>query len=165
MAVVTLKGNPFNTKGELPKVGDKASNFTLVRNDLSEVNLENYAGQKKILSIFPSLDTPTCATSVRTFNKNAAELKDVVVLNISMDLPFAQARFCGAEGIDKVETLSAFRSNFGKEYNVEFVDGPLKGLLSRSIVILDENNNVIYSEQVAETADEPNYQEALKALK
>ncbi len=165
MAVVTLQGNPFNTVGELPKMGDKINNFNLVRNDLSEVNLETYAGKKKILSIFPSLDTPTCATSVRTFNKNAAELKDVVVLNISMDLPFAQARFCGAEGIDKVETLSAFRSNFGKEFNVEFVDGPLKGLLSRSIIILDENNNVIYSEQVAETANEPNYQEALKALK
>ena len=131
----------------------------------SEANLETYAGKKKILSIFPSLDTPTCAMSVRTFNKNASELQNVAILNISADLPFAQGRFCGAEGIDKVETLSTFRSNFGSEYNLEFTDGPLKGLLSRSIIILDENNKVIYSEQVAETADEPNYAAALKALK
>ncbi|MCK5883729.1 MAG: thiol peroxidase [Bacteriovoracaceae bacterium] len=165
MAVVTLHGDAFNTQGELATVGTQAKDFSLVRNDLSEANLETFAGKKKILSIFPSLDTPTCAMSVRTFNKNASELQNVVILNISADLPFAQGRFCGAEGIDKVETLSTFRSNFGSEYNLEFTDGPLKGLLSRSIIILDENNKVIYSEQVAETADEPNYEAVLKALK
>jgi len=165
MAKITLKGNECNTSGTLPKVGSKAPNFTLVKNNLSEVNLDTYKGKKKVLSIFPSLDTPTCATSVRTFNKNAAELKNVVVLNISMDLPFAQTRFCGAEGIDKVETLSAFRSSFMEDYSVDIVDGPLKGLCSRAIVILDENNKVLYTEQVKEIADEPNYQAALKALK
>jgi len=165
MAQITLKGNACNTMGNLPAVGETAPNFTLVKNDLSEVTLENYAGKKKILSIFPSLDTPTCATSVRTFNKNATELGDIAVLNISFDLPFAQSRFCGAEGIDKVETLSAWRSNFAKDYNLLITDGPLSGLCSRAIIVLDENNKILHTEQVSEIADEPNYGAALSALK
>ena len=131
MASITLKGNPVNTSGNLPAVGTKAPELKLIRNDLSEVNLSAWDGKKKILSIFPSVDTGTCATSVRTFNKNASELEGVAVLNISADLPFAQARFCGAEGIDKVETLSTFRSNFAKDWGLEMTDGPLTGLCSR----------------------------------
>jgi thiol peroxidase len=165
MTQITLKGNPINTNSELPAVGSTVNDFTLIRNDLSEANLETYAGQKKVLSIFPSLDTPTCATSVRNFNKNAAEITNAVVLNISADLPFAQKRFCGAEGIDKVETLSTYRSNFASDYGLEITDGPLKGLCSRAIIVLDENNKVLYTEQVGEIADEPNYASALEALK
>ena len=165
MTQITLKGNAINTNGTLPANGTDAPALNLIANDLSEKTLENYAGKKKILSIFPSLDTPTCATSVRTFNKNAAELENVVVLNISADLPFAQKRFCGAEGIDKVETLSTYRSNFAKDWNLEIIDGPLAGLCSRAIIVLDENNKVIYTEQVGEIADEPNYEGVLKALK
>lgn len=165
MTQITLKGNAINTTGTLPAVGTTAPAINLVRNDLSEATLETFAGKKKILTVFPSVDTPTCATSVRTFNKNAAELTDVVVLNISADLPFAQKRFCGAEGIDKVETLSTFRSTFAKDYGLEFADGPLLGLCSRAIIVLDENNVVLHAEQVAETADEPNYEAALSSLK
>ena len=165
MAKITLKGNPVNTIGNLLAVGSKAPNFNLVTNGLGMANLENYQGKRKVLSIFPSLDTPTCATSVRTFNKNAAELKNVVVLNISADLPFAQARFCGAEGIKNVETLSTFRSTFAKDFQVEIVDGPLAGLCSRAIYVLDENNKVLYTEQVKEIANEPNYAAVLNALK
>lgn len=165
MAKITLKGNSVNTIGNLLNVGSTAPNFKLINNSLGEVNLENYKGKRKVLSIFPSLDTPTCATSVRTFNKNAAELENVVILNISADLPFAQGRFCGAEGIKNVETLSTFRSNFSKDYNVEIIDGPLTGLCSRAIYVLDESNKIIYTEQVAEIADEPNYAAVLKALK
>lgn len=165
MAKITLKGNPVNTIGNLLAVGSKAPNFKLVTNSLGVVELENYKGKRKVLSIFPSLDTPTCATSVRTFNKNAAELKNVVVLNISADLPFAQGRFCGAEGIKNVETLSTLRSSFAKDYQVEIIDGPLAGLCSRAIYVLDENNKVLYTEQVKEIADEPNYAAVLNALK
>ena len=165
MTQITLKGNPINTCGELPAAGSTAPNFTLVRNDLSEATLETYAGKKKVLSIFPSLDTPTCATSVRTFNQNAAELGDVAVLNISYDLPFAQGRFCGAEGIDKVETLSAWRSTFAEDYGLKIVDGPLAELCSRAIIVLDENNKVLHAQQVPEIVDEPDYQAALTALK
>ena len=124
MASITLKGNPVNTQGNLPAVGENAPTLNLVRNDLSEVNLSAWDGKKKILSIFPSVDTGTCATSVRTFNKNASELEGVAVLNISADLPFAQSRFCGAEGIDKVEVLSSFRSSFAKDWGLEMTDGP-----------------------------------------
>lgn len=165
MATITLKGNPVHTVGELLKVGSKAPDFKLVNNGLGEVSLENYQGKRKVLSIFPSLDTPTCATSVRTFNKNAAELNNVVVLNISADLPFAQGRFCAAEGIKNVETLSTLRSNFAKDYAVEITDGPLAGLCSRAIYVLDENNKILYTEQVKEIADEPNYSAVLQALK
>ena len=165
MAAITLKGNAFNTSGTLINTGSKAVEFKLVKNDLSEAYLESYLGKRKVLNIFPSLDTPTCATSVRTFNKEAASLDNTVVLNISADLPFAQARFCGSEGIDNAETLSTYRSSFSKDYNLEITDGPLMGLCSRAVIILDESNNVIYTEQVGEIVDEPNYAEAIKVLK
>ncbi|MBT3583651.1 MAG: thiol peroxidase [Halobacteriovoraceae bacterium] len=165
MASITLKGNPINTLGTIPAKGDSAPAFSLVANDLSEATLETFAGKKKVLNIFPSVDTPTCATSIRTFNKNAAEMGNTAVLNISLDLPFAQKRFCGAEGIDHVQTLSAFRSTFLEDYSLKIVDGPLKGLCSRVIIVLGENNEVLHSEQVSEIADEPNYQNVLAALK
>ena len=165
MATVTLKGNELHTLGNLPGNGTQAPNFTLVKNDLSTVELSDYKGQKVVLNIFPSIDTGTCAQSVRQFNQEAAELSNTKVLCISKDLPFAQARFCGAEGIDKVETLSDFRDgNFGKSYQVEFTDGPLQGLLSHSVVVVNEAGEVVYTEQVAETVDEPNYKAALEAL-
>ena len=165
MATVTLKGNEIHTMGSLPANGSKAPNFTLVKNDLSTASLSDYLGQKVVLNIFPSVDTGTCAQSVRQFNQEAAELDNTKILCISKDLPFAQARFCGAEGIDKVETLSDFRDgNFGKAYHLEFTDGPLQGLLSRCVVVLDENGTVLYAEQVPETIDEPNYKAALEAL-
>lgn len=165
MATVTLKGNEIHTIGNLPENGTQAPSFTLVKNDLSTTGLSDYKGQKVVLNIFPSIDTGTCAQSVRQFNQEAAELDNTVILCISKDLPFAQARFCGAEGIDQVETLSDFRDgNFGKSYKVEFTDGPLQGLLSRSVVVVNENGEVIYSEQVSETVDEPNYKAALEAL-
>jgi len=165
MASITLKGNPVHTSGDLPKVGAPAPNFKLVRNDLSEVSLETFAGKKKVLSIFPSIDTPVCATAVRTFNQKAAAAGNAVVLNISADLPFALKRFCGAEGIDKVETLSAFRGEFSKDYGVRIADSPLAGLCARAIVVLDEQNKVVYTEQVPEITQEPNYEKALAALK
>ncbi len=165
MTKIKLKGNEINTKGDLPKVGGTVADFTLVKNDLAEATLNSYVGKRKILSIFPSLDTEVCASSVRSFNKNASELSNVAVLNISMDLPFAMGRFCAAEGIDNVETLSAFRSSFVKDYNVEIIDGPLKGLCSRAVVILDENNKVLYVEQVPEITQEPDYGAALSSLK
>lgn len=165
MATVTLKGNEIHTIGNLPENGSQAPGFTLVKNDLSTASLANYKGQKVVLNIFPSIDTGTCAQSVRQFNQEAAELDNTKILCISKDLPFAQSRFCGAEGIDKVETLSDFRDgNFGKAYQVEFTDGPLQGLLSRSVVVLNANGQVVYSEQVPETVDEPNYKAALEAL-
>ncbi|MCR9226599.1 MAG: thiol peroxidase [Flavobacteriaceae bacterium] len=165
MATVTLKGNEIHTLGNLPENGSQAPSFTLVKTDLSTTSLSDYKGKKVVLNIFPSIDTGTCAQSVRQFNQEAAELDNTKILCISKDLPFAQARFCGAEGIDKVETLSDFRDgNFGKTYHVEFTDGPLQGLLSRSVVVINENGEVIYSEQVSETVDEPNYKAALEAL-
>jgi len=165
MATVTLKGNEIHTLGNLPANGSQAPEFTLIKNDLSNASLSDYKGQKVVLNIFPSIDTGTCAQSVRQFNEEAAELENTKVLCISKDLPFAQARFCGAEGIDKVETLSDFRDgNFGKAYHVEFTDGPLQGLHSRAVVVLDENGIVRYAEQVPEIVDEPNYKAALEAL-
>jgi thioredoxin-dependent peroxiredoxin len=165
MAKITLKGNLINTVGELPKVGEKAKDFTLVKDDLSRVSLNDFNGQKLVLNIFPSLDTGTCAASVRYFNQAAADLKDTKVLCISRDLPFAQARFCGAEGIENVVTLSDYATGeFGKNYGLEIADGPLAGLHSRVVVILDENGKVTYTQQVPEIVDEPNYEEALNAL-
>ncbi|MBC6907235.1 thiol peroxidase [Saccharophagus sp. K07] len=164
MATVTLKGNQLETVGELPKVGSPAPGFTLVKHDLSEVSLQDYKGKKLVLNIFPSIDTGVCATSVRTFNQKAADLQNTEVLCVSMDLPFALGRFCGAEGINNVSTASGFRSSFGKDYGLTFSTGPLKGLYSRSIVVIDENGKVKYTEQVAETAQEPNYDAALAAL-
>lgn len=165
MANITLKGNPIHTSGELPKVGSKAPEFKLVRTDLSEVNLSAYAGKKKILNIFPSVDTGTCAMSVRKFNQEAGALGNVAVLNISADLPFAQSRFCGAEGIKNAEALSAFRSSFATDYGLKLTDGPLAGLCSRAVVVLDEENKVIHTEQVADIVNEPNYAAALAVLK
>ncbi|GAC03248.1 thiol peroxidase [Paraglaciecola chathamensis] len=164
MSTVTLKGNPFNTVGVLPSVGESAADFRLVKTDLSETTLADYKGSRLVLNIFPSVDTPTCAMSVRKFNEQVSQLENTKVLCVSADLPFAAARFCGAEGIDNVATGSSFRGTFGTDYGVEFVDGPLKGLLSRSVVVLDESGKVIYTEQVSETADEPDYDAAVAAL-
>lgn len=165
MASVTLKGNTINTLGILPATGSKAPEFQLTKNDLSTVKLSDYEGARVVLNIFPSVDTGTCAQSVRQFNKEAAELDNTIVLCISKDLPFAQARFCGAEGIENVEMLSDFRDgSFGKAYNLEFTDGPLAPLHSRAVVVVDENGKVIYTEQVPETVDEPNYKGVLEAL-
>jgi thiol peroxidase len=163
MATVTLKGNPFETVGNLPKVGDKAPDFSVVKDDLSDLNLNDISG-RTVLNIFPSIDTDTCAMSVRQFNQKATALDNTTVVCISKDLPFALARFCGAEGLDKVEVGSAFRSSFGEDYGVTVKTGPLKGLLSRAVVVIDENGKVIYTQQVAETADEPDYDAALNAL-
>lgn len=165
MATVTLGGNPIHTSGELPKVGDSIKDFQLVKVDLSVANLESYKGSKLVLNIFPSIDTGTCATSVRQFNAKASELNNTKVLCISRDLPFAQKRFCGAEGIENVETLSDFKDgSFGKNYGLEIVDGPLAGLHSRVVIVADENGKVLHAEQVAEIANEPNYEAALAVL-
>ena len=165
MAKITLKGNPVKTIGKLPKVGKKAPKFKLIKSDLSEAKLKDYRGSKLILNISPSIDTGVCANSIREFNKEATKLENTKVLYISKDLPFAQARFCGAEGIENVETLSDFvAGKFGKTYGVTITTGPMTGLLSRSIVVIDEKGVVKYTEQVTETVDEPNYKEALNAL-
>lgn len=165
MSQVTLKGNPVNTVGTLPAQGVEAPNFTLVKSDLSEVSLSDYKGTRVILNIFPSIDTGTCATSVRQFNQKASDLDNTVVLCISKDLPFAHNRFCGAEGIKNVVSLSAFRdSGFEKAYGVGMVDGPLKGLVARSVVVVDEEGKVAYTQLVGEIVDEPDYESALKAL-
>lgn len=166
MAKITLKGNPINTLGNLPEKGKQAPDFALVKQDLSIAKLSDYKGQKVVLNIFPSLDTPTCAASVRHFNEAASSLNNTVVLCISKDLPFAQARFCGAEGLDKVITLSDFRNgSFGKDYQLEIADGPLAGLESRVVIVLDEEGKVIYTQQVPEIVDEPDYDTALSVLK
>jgi len=166
MAQVTLKGNPFHTSGELPKAGSAAPDFHLVKTDLGEATLKDFAGKRVVLNIFPSLDTPTCATSVRTFNKRASETPNTVVLCISQDLPFAAARFCTTEGLANVVPASAFRApEFGQAYGLAMVDGPLKGLLARAVVVVDEKGAVKHTELVPEIADEPNYDAALAALK
>lgn len=166
MANITLKGNPIQTSGELPAIGQTAPDFTLVSKDLAEVSLSSFRGKKVVLNIFPSIDTPTCAASVRHFNKEASQHTDTVVLCISADLPFAQARFCGAEGLDNVQMLSTFRAtSFAKDYGVAFANGPLIGLNARAVMVLDEEGNVIYKELVSEVANEPNYDHALTALK
>lgn len=165
MATVTLGGNAIHTRGELPAAGAPAPDFELVRNDLSTVSLADFKGSKLVLNIFPSVDTGTCAASVRKFNEKAASLDNTKVLCISRDLPFAQKRFCGAEGIENVVNLSDFRDgNFGKAYGLDFTDGPLEGLLSRAVVVIDANGVVTYTEQVGETADEPDYDAAIAAL-
>ena len=165
MATITLGGNPIHTNGELPQTGSKAPEFQLVKTDLSTATLADYAGSKLVLNIFPSVDTGTCAASVRHFNQSASALENTKVLCISRDLPFAQKRFCGAEGLENVENLSDFKSgSFGKDYGLEMTDGALAGLHSRVVVVIDENGIVMYSEQVPEIADEPNYDAALAAL-
>lgn len=164
MAQVTLRGNPFNTSGELPAVGSSAPGFSLVGSDLSEITADSLAGKKVVLNIFPSIDTPTCATSVRTFNERAAGRDDTVVLCVSEDLPFAAGRFCGAEGIQNVKTGSAFRGSFAEDYGVRLEDGPLAGLTARSVVVLDADGTVVYTQLVGEIAEEPDYDAALAAL-
>jgi thiol peroxidase len=165
MANVTLKGNQINTSGILPEVGSKAPNFELVKTDLSTVSLNDFKGKKIVLNIFPSIDTGTCAQSVRQFNKELNEIDDVSVLCISRDLPFAQARFCGAEGLENVINLSDFKDNsFGKTYGLDFIDGPLQGLHSRAIIVIDTKGIITHTEQVQEIVDEPNYKAAFKAL-
>ncbi|KOS04779.1 thiol peroxidase [Flavobacterium akiainvivens] len=165
MATVTLGGNPINTIGNLPQNGAAAPDFTLVKADLSTASLSDFKGTRLVLNIFPSVDTGTCAASVRKFNQEASNLENTKVLCISRDLPFAQARFCGAEGLSNVVSLSDFQEgSFGKAYGVTFAEGPLKGLLSRSVVVVNENGEVVYTEQVAETKDEPNYEAALNSL-
>jgi len=165
MAQITLKGNEINTVGNLPKVGDKAPEFSLTKNDLSEAKSIDYKGKKVVLNIFPSLDTPVCAASVRKFNAELNNLENTVVLCISKDLPFAQARFCGAEGLDNVITLSEMRGDkFSKNYGVQIVDGPMAGLMARSVVIINEQGDVVYTELVPEIVQEPDYDKALKNL-
>lgn len=165
MASITLGGNTINTSGTLPAVGSKAPDFLLTKNDLSDVTLSDYSGKKVILNIFPSLDTGVCAASVRRFNSEAAERDNTEVLCISADLPFAHERFCEAEGIDKVTTLSDLRKkDFGDKYGVQIVDGPLEGVFSRAIVVVDESGTVTYTEQVPEIKQEPDYESALNAL-
>ena len=162
---VTLQGNPVSVSGHFPVAGEQAKPFSLGAGDLSDATLATFAGKRKILNIFPSVDTPTCATSVRKFNEQASALNNTVVLCISADLPFAQARFCGAEGLDKVVNLSTLRGvSFLQDYGVAFSSGPLVGLAARAIVVLDEHDKVLHSELVAEVADEPNYAAALAVL-
>ncbi|MGO1244182.1 MAG: thiol peroxidase [Sphingobacterium sp.] len=165
MATIKFKGSPVNTLGSLPSVGDIAPNFKLTSGDLSEKSLSDFKGKKVVLNIFPSVDTGTCAASVRKFNEKASALENTVVLCISRDLPFAQGRFCAAEGLENVIMLSEYKdSNFSDAYHLRFTDGPLAGLLSRSVVVIDENGNVSYTEQVEETSEEPNYDQAITAL-
>ncbi|MDY7396140.1 thiol peroxidase [Aureibaculum sp. 2210JD6-5] len=165
MASITLKGNSINTSGNLPKVGTQAPDFNLVKTDLSKSTLSDYKGSKVILNIFPSVDTGTCAASVRQFNEEAAKLDNTKVLCVSRDLPFAQSRFCGAEGIENVVSLSDYATgDFGKNYGLQIIDGPLAHLHSRAVIVLDENGKVVYTEQVPEIVDEPNYKAALEAL-
>jgi len=166
MAKIKLKGNPIHTNGALPQIGMFAKDFTLVKSDLTRVTLEEYKGKNIVMNIFPSIDTGTCASSVRRFNKIAGDTPDTVVLCISRDLPFAQARFCGAEGLNNVITLSDYENGeFGKTYGVEMIDGPLKGLHSRAVVIVNKEGLIAYTEQVDDIVNEPNYDKALEAIK
>lgn len=165
MASITLGGNPIHTNGELPTVGTKATDFNLIKTDLGTATLADFAGSRVVLNIFPSIDTGTCATSVRTFNEKASTLSNTKVLCISRDLPFAQKRFCGAEGLENVINLSDFKDgSFGKNYGLEIVDGPLAGLHSRVVIVLDENGTILHTEQVNEIANEPNYEAVLAVL-
>lgn len=166
MAKITLKGNPINTLGELPKVGGPAPAFKLTNGDLKDVTLADFKGKKKLLNIFPSIDTPVCATSTKKFNDHAKANANTVMLMISADLPFAQGRFCGAENAKNVVTLSMMRDrNFAKDYGVLITDGPLAGITARAVVVIDQNDKVVYTELVPEIAQEPNYEKALAALK
>lgn len=165
MSTVTLHGNPVHIDGTFASVGQSAPAFSLVNGKLADTTLASFGQQRKVLNIFPSVDTPTCATSVRKFNAEVSGLENTVVLCISADLPFAQARFCGAEGLDKVVNLSTLRgSEFLKNYGVAIADGPLAGLAARAVIVLDGNNTVLHSELVAEIGDEPNYAAAVAAL-
>lgn len=166
MANITLGGNPIETSGNLPQIGELAKDFVLVKQDLSELSLGDLKGKKVILNIYPSVDTGTCAMSTRKFNAEASKLENTQVVCISRDLPFAFKRFCGAEGIDQLITASDFKTGqFGKDYGLEMTSGALKGLHSRCIIVLDENSKVIYTEQVPEIANEPNYELAMAAIR
>jgi thiol peroxidase len=166
MALITFKGKPVHTSGSLPARGTKAPDFLLTRQNLSDVSLAEFSGKVKILNIVPSIDTGICAASARAFNKAASEVEDVVILTISRDAPFAQIRFCEAEGIRSVITLSELRNrNFGRDYGLEMLDGPLAGLLSRVVIVLDAHDTVAYVQQVPEIAQEPDYKAALEAAK
>ncbi len=165
MAKITLQGTEVSTMGILPEVGLNLRDFALVNDKLEVKQLSDFDGKKKIINIFPSIDTGVCAASARKFNVEAGNLENTVVINVSKDLPFALGRFCAAEGLDHVETLSDFRSSFGDDYEVTITDGPMKGLLSRAVVVADEQNKVIYTEQVPEITQEPNYEAALNAAK
>jgi thiol peroxidase len=166
MATVTLKGNPFQTTGELPAIGQQAPDFSLVKEDLSALTLADLKGINVILNIFPSIDTPTCAASVRTFNQRASAIQNTKVVCVSRDLPFAQKRFCGAEGLENVVSASDFAAgDFGKSYGVEMANGPLKALHARAVVVIDASGKVSHTELVGEIADEPNYDAALAAIK
>jgi len=165
MSSITLKGNPIETSGTLPALGSIAPDFTLTNTDLQDNSLKDFEGKWKILNIVPSLDTGVCAQSARTFNQKAGTKKNLVVLNISADLPFAAGRFCGAEGLDNIVPLSQMRNRkFGEDYGVSITTGPLAGILSRAVVVLNNENKVVYTEQVPEITQEPNYEEALKAV-
>jgi len=164
MATITFLGKPLHTSGELPAVGSKAPDFSLVSTELVDVKLANYAGKRKVLNIVPSLDTPTCAASTRKFNQKASHLDNTVVLVVSADLPFAQSRFCETEGLKDVVPLSTFRSNFAEEYGVKIADTLLAGLTARAVVIIDENDQVTYTQLVNDVAQEPDYESALAAL-
>lgn len=166
MAKITLKGNPIKTIGKLPKVGKKAPKFKLVKTDLSTGRSKDYRGKKVILNITPSIDTGICAASMRKFNESAASLDNTVIIHVSKDLPFAHSRFCAAEGIENVIPMSDFiKGKFGRKYKVTIKNGPMKGLLSRAVVVIDEDGRVIYTEQVPEIAQEPDYEAALAAIK
>lgn len=166
MATITLKGNPIHTSGELPRKGEKMPDFLLTKTDLSDISLSAFSGKRIVLNIFPSLDTPVCASSVRRFNAEAEKLPGTVVLCVSKDLPFAHARFCAAEGLANVIPASELRNgDFGRDFGVVITDGPLQGLFSRAIVIADEHGTVIYTEQVPDIVSEPDYESALSSLR
>ncbi len=165
MATITLKGSPFQTSGSLPPVGSAAPDFRLTNASLEDVGLSTWAGKRKILTINPSLDTPVCATAARKFNEKASAMDDTVVLVVTADLPFAQKRFCAAEGLERVVTLSTMRSTFAKDYGVRIENGPLAGLTARAIVVLDESDKVVHAELVPEIAHEPDYDAALASLR
>lgn len=166
MSIVTLKGNPFDTSGSLPEEGMKAPDFNLTATDLSQKTLKDYRGMKKVLNIFPSIDTGVCAASVRHFNKMAGEMEDTVVLCISADLPFAHSRFCELEGLKNVVPLSVFRSpEFGRNFGVSILNGPMAGLMARAVVVLDSSDLVVYTQLVPEIGEEPDYESALQTLR
>lgn len=165
MAKITFGGNEANTSGELPAVGTQLLDFELVATDLSEKRLSDFSGKRKILNIFPSIDTGVCQASARKFNEEATKLENTVVINIAKDLPFAMGRFCASEGLNNIDNLSDFRGGFGEKYGVTLLDIPLKGLLTRAVVVADENDKILYTELVAEIKDEPNYEKALSVLK
>lgn len=165
MATVTLQGNPLQVRGTVPATGSIAPDFSLTDKTLTDVSLKDFAGKRKVLNIVPSLDTPTCQKSTRVFNEKAAAMNNAVVLVVAADLPFAMSRFCGAEGLDKVHTLSTFRNHaFHTDYGVDIADGPIRGLTARAVLVLDEHDKVLHSQLVPEIADEPDYDAALKAL-